>query len=89
MSKEFSWTRKNPKAALWQDGSGWLGEGLDSGIVWSEFAETLAASGLPESPLTVHAGGKGSEHVDQLIVGSISYVHEANCIVLSIPGSSA
>ena len=93
MTNEFSWTRSNPKAAIWNVGKVREGERIDSyGRFTSAVAEPLSFSGngdLPEAALTVHSGGKGPEDIDHLAVGAVSYVHESNCIVLSIPSPTA
>lgn len=93
MTNEFSWTRKSPKAAIWNVGEEGEGERIDSyGKFMSAMAEPLSFLGkgdLPEAALTVHAGGKGPEDLHHLAVGAVSYVHESNCIVLSITSPTA
>lgn len=91
MTKEFSWTRNDPKTAVWNDSLDRQPEGYEN--VPMAWAESLPAhsliSALPEPALTVHVGGKAAEDVDDLLIGSVSYIHESNCIVLSVGSPSA
>jgi hypothetical protein len=93
MTNQFSWTRNDPKATIWRETREGQVEGMDScGVVSSAKADPLDlpfAGNLPKTALTIHVGGKGPEDIDHLIVRPVSYVNEANCIVLHVAGAPA
>jgi hypothetical protein len=83
----FSWARPEPKAAIWQNET--PRSAREPRLMSGEWEGLVEAESLPKAALTIHAGGKVSEDSDHLVVRPVSYVHEANCIVLSIGCASA